>query len=195
MEKTFSELIIKGNFTLVKGFLVGYLCGAAPDAVYFFHRKKGVIRRDTLMGLVKGFLEVEDVVYLCLEDGAVEGFKKAVAAAEEKIGISIVECNKIKDAEFPFSFEVYSKEMADECREIFSNPPDVIKISDFAPVELVDEKVSPIGYHSEKHPYRYGGKGTVKGDFYGIVDLFLKCKRSNCSQFIECDEIKLNYTG
>ena len=193
MEKTFSELIIKGNFTLVKGFLLVYLCGSAPDAKYFFHRKKGIIRRDTLMGMMKGFLEVENRVYLCLEDSAVEGFKKAVAAAEEKIGISIGECKKIKGAEFLFSFEVYSNELANECKGIFSNLPENIELAEFEPVETVNEKVSPIGYHSEKHPYRYGGKGTAKGGFCGIVELFMMCKRSKCSKFIECDEVILKY--
>ena len=193
MEKTFSELIIKGNFTLVKGFLLGYLCGTASDAKYFFHKKKGIIRRDTLMGMMKGFLEFEERVYLCLEDSACEGFRKAVETAEEKIGISTGECKKIKGAEFLFSFEVYSKELAEECKGIFAGPSESIEFSGFETFEKVNEKISPIGYHSEKHSYRYGGKGAAKGDFYGIVELFMMFKRSKCSKFIECDEVVLEY--
>ncbi len=193
MKKTFSELVIKGNFTLVKGFLMGLICGIAPDTAYFFYRKKGTIRRDTLLGLMKEFLEVEDYVYLCLEDSVIEDFGKAVELAKPKIGISIKEIKKIKSAEFSFSFEIFNEELANKCKEVFSHPPESIQFVDFKPEEKIDRDAPSVGYSSEMHPYSYKGKGTARGDFSDVVELFLKCKRSKCSQFIECEEVILNF--
>jgi hypothetical protein len=112
MSKTYSELIIEGGFTLVKGFVIGFICSVSPDATYFFKQKSNVIRRETIMGLVKELFEVEDYVYLCVEDDILENFKKAVKLAEPKIGITIKEIKKIKDAEFKFSFKIFNEEIA-----------------------------------------------------------------------------------
>jgi len=193
MKKTFSELVIEGNFTLVKGFLMGFICGFAPESKYFFHRKTGIVRRDTILGLVKEFLEVEDYVYISLEDSIIDDFKKAVDVAEGKIGIQIKDIKTIKSAEFKFSFEIFNEKLAGECKAIFSNPPHDIDIIDFKPVEKIDKDAPSIGYRSERHPYHYKGKGIVKGDFDDIIELFMKCKRCKCSQFLECDEVNLNF--
>jgi hypothetical protein len=193
MSKTYSELIIEGRFTLVKGFLVGFICGVEPEAKYFFHQKSNIIKRDTLMGLVKELFEVEDYVYLCLEDNVVERFKNAVEIATPKIGISIKEIKKIKDAEFKFSFAIFNEENAKECKNIFSNLPEGINLIDFSPVEKVDKDAPVISYRKERHPYSYKGSGIVRGDFGNMVELFLKCKRSVFSQFVECEEIMLNF--
>jgi len=193
MKKAFSELVIEGNFTLVKGFLMGFICGFAPESKYFFHRKTGIVRRDTILGLVKELLEVGDYVYLSLEDSIIDDFKKAVDIAKVRIGIKIKDIKKIKSAEFKFSFEIFNEKLASEFKAILSNPPHDVEIVDFKHVEKIDKEAPSIGYRSERHPYRYKGKGIIKGNFDDVIELFMKCKRSKCSQFVECDEINLNF--
>ena len=193
MKKTFSELVIEGNFTLVKGFLMGFICGVSPETKYFFNRKTGIIRRDTLMGLVKEFLEFEDYIYICLEDSIIDDFKKAVEIAEPKIGIQIKDIKKIKSAEFKFSFEIFNEDIAKECKTIISNAPQSVNFIGFEPTEKIDKDAPLIGYRWESHPYSYKGKGIGKGDLADVVELFLNFKRSRISQFVECDEVIINF--
>jgi len=94
---------------------------------------------------------------------------------------------------FKFSFDIFNEKLASEFKAILSNPPHDVEIVDFKPVEKIDKDTPSIGYFSERHPYRYKGKGIVKGDFDDVIEFFMKCKRSKCSQFVECDEVNLTF--
>ena len=58
MQKSFSELVIEGQFVLVKGFIMGFLHGSDQEFDYFFHRKHG-IRRETFKEFIKELFEFE----------------------------------------------------------------------------------------------------------------------------------------
>lgn len=193
MSTSFSELVMRGSFSLVKGFVAGFVGSHAPTAKYFFYRQSGVIRHDSLSGLLKEFLEMEQQVYLCLEDSQIDAFSKVVEWAEPKIGIAIIEKRRIRSAALEFSFELFNKELAKQCRSIFLNAPPDVEFLSFQPVEVFDEKAPGIAFTSRVQTYRYEGSGTARGSFEGITELFLKCKRSPCADFIKCEHITLDF--
>ena len=190
--KTFSELVVEGPFILVKGFLMGFWGSREPPPRYFIHRKVG-IRRETLRDVLVELFELENLVHLCLEDEAVPAFRDAVEKAHPVIGISLKSTQKIAGAEFGFSFEIFNRDLADECKAVLSAVPEGVELIDFDQHEEVRKEAgapSLSGYGSA-HPYEYRGQGQVKGDFGGVVDLYLKCKRSKACPSILTREIGL----
>lgn len=193
MAKAFSELVITGNFTLVKGFLLGFLCARKSTAKYFFHRKAGTIRRDSFTGLIKELMDFQSDVYLCLENSEVSDFKYAIEQACPRIGLSIKQIREIKSSEFKFDFELFNPDDGRECKKILDEAQQVVEIENFEPEEIWNRGID-LGYrHEGAHVYTYKGKGIVRGDVDNVIDVFLKCKRSQFSNFARCDEVILNF--
>lgn len=193
MAKLFSELVITGNFTLVKGFLMGFLCARKSTAKYFFHRKSGTIRRDSFTGLIRELMDFQSEVYLCLENSEVPDFRFAVEQSCPRIGLSIKQIRQIKSAEFKFDFELYNPDDGRECKKILEEAQKVVEIENFEPEEIWNRSID-LGYrHEGAHIYTYKGKGVVRGGVENVIDVFLKCKRSQFSNFAKCDEVILNF--
>jgi hypothetical protein len=193
MQHSFSELVMSGSFSVIKGFLLGFLSHHAPSAQYFFYQKSGIIRHDSLAGHLKDFLEIEQRVYLCLEDEVYHAFEASVEWAGQKIGIGILERKPIASADLDFSFIIYNREIAEACQKVFTDIPPGVTLHGFSPEEEIDEKAPEISFTGSAHPYCYKGQGTLSGAFSGIVELFLRSKRSRCSDFIDCGKIQLHF--
>lgn len=188
----YCELVVEGPFILVKGFLVGFWSGSEPRPRYFLHRKAG-IRRETLRDVLGELFEWENLVHICLEEGAAAAFEEAVDRSTPVIGISIRSRRAIEAASFEFSFQVFNRPLADECKSILTQVPEGVELVGCDPKEEVrdeDREYSLSGYGGV-HPYAYLGKGAVRGDFGGVVDLYLRCKRSKARDFILTGEIAL----
>ena len=196
MQRAFSELVIEGPFILVKGFLMGFWSTQEPPPQYFFHRKAG-IRRETLRDALVELFELENMVHVCLEEAAVQPFQDAVVRAKSVIGLSVRSVKKVVAAEFEFSFEMFSEELADEGKGIFGHLPEGVELVSFEPEEVVHEIQKGRRYagYAPVRPYVYKGMGHCKGEFGGVVDLFLKCKRSKAASFILTGKIELTLEG
>ncbi|NOX90756.1 MAG: hypothetical protein GXO77_17280 [Calditrichaeota bacterium] len=190
MGKSFSEIVIEGPFMLIKGFLLGFLACRKPDATYFFHRKTN-IRRETLKEFVKEFFELENYVHLCLEDELIEPFKEAVSLYNKVTGYEIKSIKSIKSAEFSFAAEIFEKDYATQFKEMLNNLPEGVKLIDYFPNELVEKDAKGLESYAPLHDYIFRAKGIVSGDFEGVVDLYMKIKRSELNDFVICSEIKL----
>jgi hypothetical protein len=193
MTKDYRELVVAGSFALVKGFLLGFRCGSGREFSYFFHHKSG-IRRDTLTELVKDVLELDNYVHLCLEEDVVESFKEAVAKAGPVVGIEVRKERRIKEARFDFSFRINNRRAADKIKETLNNLPQGVKIEGYEPQELThkNEEKATAGY-APIHAYDFKGSGVVRGDFGGIMELFLKIKRMPESELMLMGDIVLNF--
>jgi hypothetical protein len=190
---SYCELVVEGPFILVKGFLVGFWSCTEPRPRYFLHRKSG-IRRETLRDVLGELFEWENLVHICLEKQSLEAFQKAVDLARPVIGIKVRSVGSIRGASFDFSFQVFNRALADECKKIFGDLPEDVDLVGWNPTEeITDEarKESLSGYVGV-HPYAYTGKATVRGECGGVVDLYLRCKRSKARDFILTGEITLD---
>jgi len=193
MGKSFSELVIAGPFELVKGFLIGFRCGAGEEFGYFFHHKSG-IRRDTLSETLKGIFAIEYHVHLCLEDSVLERFQQAVEKAGSQIGLKIVNAKPIKAARFDFSFTINNRKAAQNVRKLLDHPAEGVSLEDYRPLEeehAEHEKV--VGGYAPLHPYSFKGSGTAHGGFGPVMELFLAVHRIPESELVLTGEIALEF--
>lgn len=190
MQKSFSELVIEGQFVLVKGFLMGFLHGSDHEFDYFFHRKHG-IRRETFKEFIKDLFEFDSHVHVCLDNNIIPKFLKAIEKSKEKIGLDVKSVRAIKSANFSFSFEIFNEELAKETKKIFDSPSEGIKILDYKPVEESVNSATGVEGYAPVHSYAARGNGKAEGNFCDIMGLYLSIKRSKGSESIMCSEINL----
>lgn len=191
MAKEYIEVIMTGSFDVVKGFVCGYFLGAGVTRRPFFHVKSGTIRHDTLIGNIKSLLSMENKVPFCMETGMWEDFKKAETIAEHRLGIAIKEVKKIVHAEFDFHHEIFNKERAQTCKDMLNHPPEEVELVSYNPIEEKHEEYPTLTLGSLAHSYSYTGKGSVRGPFESVVNLFLTIKESKCCEHIECRHLQL----
>ncbi len=189
--RPFSELVIEGPFLLVKGFLVGFLSCAKPEGKYFFHRKSG-IRRETLKDFLKDFFELDNYVHLCLETELVDQFLGAAKFYQEKTGMKVQSVRSIRSASFSIAYEFYNEKLAGKAKKMLQDLPSGVKITDYAPLEIKDERGEGIEAYAPLHKFTSRGKGEVVGDFGGVLELYLTIKRSDISESIICSDVRLD---
>ena len=190
MARKFSEIVIEGPFMLVKGFLLGFLSCKKPDGKYFFHRKAN-IRRETLKEFVKELFELENYVHLCMENDLIEPFKQSLELYTKVTGYGIQSVKAIKGAHFSFAAELFEKDLAVNFRQIIENLPEGVKLINYRPSEEFERDAKGIESYAPLHEYVFRAKGEIEGEFEGVVDTYMKIKRSDLSEFIICSEIKL----
>ena len=192
MSTAFSELVVEGPFTMVKGFLLGFLACRKPEGKYFFHRKDN-IRRETFGEFVKELFELENYVHFCLEDDVIEPFKTAINLYTKITGYKIKSIKAIKGAEFSFAAEIFNKKIAEGFKEILKNLPEDVKLDDYYPSEQINKDAKGIESYAPLHEYIFRSKGTITGDFAGLMDLYTKIKRGNLSDFVMLSQIRLHF--
>ncbi|RMF60790.1 MAG: hypothetical protein D6748_03205 [Calditrichaeota bacterium] len=192
MATTYTELIIKAPFLLVKGLLLGFMYGRGEEFPYFFHRKTG-IRRETVGEIVRELLVLDTHTFLCLPDAVVDEFAEVVKKAEPVVQCKVVGQRKIAGAEFSFSFECLTQKTANKCKKLLGDLPEGVELVDFNPVEEKHKRRGTIGGYAPAPAYLYKGHGVARGDFGGVIDLYLRIKRSDISDFILCSDVKLKF--
>ncbi|MHB2154720.1 hypothetical protein ACX8XN_10020 [Calditrichota bacterium GD2] len=190
MERKFSEIVIEGPFMMVKGFLLGFLACKKPEGKYFFHRKEN-IRRETLKEFVKELFELENYVHLCLEDELIEPFKQAIELYTQKTGYVIKSIKPIKGASFSFAAEIFEKELGNSFKQIVDHLPKGVSLKNYTPSEIIEQDAKGFEKYAPLHEYIFRAKGEIEGDFEGVIDTYMKIKRSDLNNFVICSEIKL----
>jgi hypothetical protein len=193
MKTSYSELVIKAPFLLVKGLLLGFMHGRDETFNYFFDRKAGV-RRETLGEMFRELMELDTHTYLCLPNHVIADFMKMIENIEERIGIEVESVKEIGSAEFSFSFEIFNRKYARSSKEFIENLPGTIQLLNYEPKELVDEGlVDMTGGYAPVHSYCYSGQGIARGEFADIMEAYLKIKRSKLADSVLCSEIRLYF--
>lgn len=196
MGKQFTELVLAGSRERVKGFLLGFRNGTTREFDYYFHHKSG-IQRDTLGEFMKEVLELENLIHVCIEDDMVEPFARAVAKATPLIGIEVKEHHRIKSARFNFSFNIYSRRVAMEMKQILNDLPPGVALMNYAPLEE-ERPVNPaelsMGY-APLQVYFFKGEGRIEGDFAVVIQAYQDLKRARAGEVVLLDDIVLELEG
>jgi hypothetical protein len=191
MNQSFYEVVLEGNFMLVRGFVIGFLSAIKPNGLFFFHRKAG-IRRETLKEFLREFFELENHVHFCLESDLIDDFKKAAEYYEKLTGMKIQSIKEIKNAHFSFTYEFFNEELAQKAKDILTNLPEGLVIKDYMPFENKDDEgIGMEGGYAPLHEFTSRGKGIIEGKFGSVIELFLKIKRSDLSESIICSDVDL----
>lgn len=192
MGKKYSEIIVEGGFMLAKGFLLGFLSTTQQQGGYFFHRKSG-IRRETFRELLKDFFELDNHVHVCLEQSLVEKFKTASSLYTEITGNKIVSEKEIAFASFSFSYEFFNQDLAKQAKEIINNLPADVSLTDYFPFEEHSAEGHGVESYAPLHEFTTRARGKLSGDFAGVMDIYLRIKKSKLCESIICDEVALNF--
>ena len=191
MNQSFFEVVLEGNFMLVRGFVIGFLSAIKPNGLFFFHRKAG-IRRETLKEFLRDFFEMDNYVHFCLEADLIERFKSAAEYYEQETDMKIHSIKLIKSARFSFAYEFFNEELTKKTKEILSHLPDGLAIKNYNPSVTKDEEGKGMeGGYAPLHEFSARGKGVVEGEFGAVIELFLKIKRSDLSESIICSDVDL----
>jgi len=184
----FEQIVIKAPFILTKGFVLGYRHSKPEGFQYFFNRKAG-IRKETIRGHIKGFFDINQFSYLCIETSVCDDFVRAVKEVES-FGMTIEDRSLIKSAEFKFSFEVFNQEEGNALKAVFENKGSDVDLRGYAPEERIDD-VKKMRAKGSSHAYSYKGNGTANGPFEGVMNLYLATKKCKAADFVLCSEISL----
>lgn len=167
--------------------MLGYRHSKPEGFKYFFNRKSG-IKRETFAGHVKGFFDIKQFSYLCIESSVADDFERAIKEVEG-LGLTMSSRAPIQGAEFRFSFEVYNEDFSEEIKLIFENRPDTVKLIDYDPEEIFSK--GKLRTKGSSHSYSYRGRGVVSGEFEDVMDIYLALKKGAFTDFILCNEIVL----
>jgi len=191
MNQSFFEIVLEGNFMLVRGFVIGFLAATKQKGLYFFHRKAG-IRRETLKEFLRDFFELDNHVHFCLEADLIEQFKKAVNFYEKQTGMKMHSIKPIKNARFSFTYEFFNEKLAQKTKKLLANLPEGLVIKNYVPFESKNSDGAGMeGGYAPLHEFTSRGKGIIEGEFSGVIELFLNIKRSDLSESIICSDIDL----
>ncbi len=98
----------------------------------------------------------------------------------------------IKGAHFSFSYELYNEKLTDKTKKILSKLPEGLILKNYKPYINRDEEGKGMeGGYAPLHEFTARGKGIIEGEFGGVIELFLKIKRSDLSESIICSDIDL----
>ena len=153
------------------------------------------IHRDTFSGIIKELLAMDNLVYVCIEQTAAEDFKNAIIRGMPDEGVEVQKERMIAGAHFNFSFSIYNGKLADEVKNILQSLPDGLEIKDYNPEERGDKSArdeATAGY-APMHEYEFKGKGTISGDFDGIINVYQRLQQLPESDVVDVDDIKLKF--
>lgn len=192
MSTQFAELSVKGNFMLVKGFLVGFLTARNSDVQYFFPHRAGTIRRDTVTGSIKQLMELESDVHVCIEMSEVDDFRNAIEKAHPRIGIEVTSMRGIQGAGFECECELFNEEDSKSCKAIMAHARETARVQVVKEEENIDPRVLQDKLH-KTHPYEYRNKSKIHGDFGAVMNIFLELRRARFADFVKLSEVTLDF--
>ena len=191
MAKQYKELVISAPFILVKGFLMGLIEGTGKDPVYFFSQRSG-IRVETLSEGLKEWLGFENLVHLCLEDGFAERLKQGIENTHKKLGMELRSEKLIESAGFEFHARFFDKDEADSFHSrVDDHLPEGVYLDGFKEAAVEDPgHESGVGMYTASHKFQYKGKGTIVGEFGGVIQLFHEFQKD---PMVEVEAVRLNF--
>ncbi len=194
MATLFYVLSLDTPFPIVKGFVQGFMQGRGSSFTYFFPRKGG-IKKETFGDVFKEYLSLHCSTQICIPENVLREFKLAVNQSQESIGIHIEAVKKIESAYFRFHFHIYTEEFAHNMKSIMKKIPAGVKVEQYEPVESRNEAI--VGVHeaiyeySPVSSYAYEGSGNIIGEFEGVLDMYLRIKKSPVTENILCSDLHL----
>jgi hypothetical protein len=171
MGRAHVEVVVEGPRGRARGFVEGYLTGRGVGARLLDAEEEG-FGRDTLREQLREFLHPRaEVLHLLVPAEALDPVREAVdAAASAGVPVAIRRVLQVVGASFEFSFSAFSREHGRRLVSLVESLPREVRVLRDAPFEeRVDPTARGIEAYSPVHEYEIRGKGTVEGDFEGVL--------------------------
>jgi len=193
MNRKYSELVIKGPFLLVKGFIMGFLSGNGKDSPYYFHRKHG-IQRETMKDVLKDVLDVDNYVHLCIATNLYKPFREALQNSASEHALSIESKKDIQSANFHFSMASYNENISKKILNIIQHPTEGAQLKGYKIHKMIDDSSVPLAAYSPVHKYELHTSGMIDGDFSGVMETYNQLRFGEFSESILLSEVSLEFT-
>ena len=173
MDNRWFKITIVGDEAMVKGLITGFLRGRGMDP------EKGVVFCEDFKFLEESFLQTlkewihlsEEMTHILAVGGLLDSVKEALRLSGPPLGCRLLSLQEIKNASFPFRYEIFSKKSGEEAKALFNTIPDSIRIQYEEKDEIIDENARGVEVYSPSHEYTLKAKGTASGPIADILAL------------------------
>jgi hypothetical protein len=174
MVRKYFELVVEGQFDLVKGFILGFLEGKGIRESAVFAREHHVKGDRDFKHVLRALTGKEDQARVLVDEGVNESLIESLANVREAIPLKLVSTREISGAHAGFTYEAYAKEMGDELKALFANPPPGVAVADYEVEEKVDPEGKGIEAYAPLHDYEIKAKGKITGAVRPLIDFYDK---------------------
>jgi hypothetical protein len=192
MQKTFIEAVFEGDYKSVRGYLEGFVAALGIRYGYFICSDSGV-ESETMAEQIREWISLGTRIHhVLMEDGLFEKIRDAMEAAGNSalVNSSCIKSTKqVKGAFFRFRFETYGRKYAEEIKELLRQLPEGVTLSEYTPVEKIDEDCKGVELYTVCHDYVFSGDGLISGDVGAVIRL-----RSalDAHPLIEAEKVRLD---
>ena len=193
MQNKFIEAVFEGHYNAIRGYIEGFLDGMGKDYLFYISSDSSV-EAETLAEQIKEWITlgnglhhiiIEDELFIKIRDAL------SIAGRSGLLNISSIKTSKpVKGASFTFRFSAYGRKYAEEIKEILGRIPEGVSLTDYEPVETIDEDAKGVELYSPVHEYVFQGKGIISGAVEKIIPLR---KSLDEHPLIEADKVTLAF--
>jgi len=189
MAKKYSEMVIEGNATVTKAFVMGFVLGGKHGGEYYFNKDEG-ISREALLKWFKELVRTFDYLTCVVMEQSLAEKVRAALEHDHDLPLNFHSEKKIQGASFEFKYEVYSKPFGLKIKKLFKGLPKELVLKGYEPEEKeVPEAAGPEGYAPE-HSYQLEASGQIEGSFEKVIELYRRLKEE---PLVTTEKIKLEY--
>jgi hypothetical protein len=193
MQKKFVEAVFKGHYNAVRGYIEGFLDGMGKDYLFYISSDSAV-EAETLAEHLREWITLGNGFHhIIIEDEPFIKIREALSIAGRTSLLnssSLISSKPVKGASFTFSFSAYGRKYAEEIKEKVGRIPEGVSLTDYEPVETIDEGAKGIELYTPAHDYVFEGKGVLSGAVEEIIPLR---KSLDDHPLIEADKVKLAF--
>jgi hypothetical protein len=188
-ENYYYEVSVGGSFDLVKGFVLGLLEGRSLSGEAIIALEHKIKKDHEFKDLLRHISGKEDQVRVLMSDNALERFKEALTSLGEGLDLKVSSVRRVGGAHFHFTYESYTKEIGEELKGLFANPPEGVSVSGYKVEEDVNPDAQGIEAYAPLHKYEIRGKGRIYGSVREVIDFH---KRLEGNSLVQLEDIELD---
>jgi len=190
MDTRWFKITIVGDEALVKGLITGFLRGRGIDP------EKGIVFCEDFKFLEENFLQTlkewihlsKEMTHILADSGLLDSVKDALRLGGPSLGCRLLTLQEIKNASFPFRYEIFSKEHGEKAKALFNTIPASIRIQYEEKDEIIDKNARGVEVYSPSHEYTLKAKGTASGS---IADILALHREMDGNELIQADDMAL----
>jgi hypothetical protein len=192
MQKEFIEAVFEGDYHTIRGYIEGFVAARGKESCYYVCTDCGV-EPETLSEHIREWISLGGKLHhLLIESELFNEIRAALMAADKKAILcsSAIKSNKnVRGANFHFRFEAYGKKYAHEIKAILERLPERMVLTDYNPVEKIDEECKGVELYTVCHDYEFKGEGTLSGPVEQVIALR---EALDAHPLVEAGKVKLD---
>jgi len=174
--ESYEKLEFEARPEVVRSFSAGWAAGRGWTREEMAQRiiwpEEWHVQIDSKMQEIVGAITHEVECIILVRSDTIADLLKAVEPWERRLSMTLRSRQLIESASFKFSFKFYSREEAEQVRQLFENLPAGVQMSDdYQPVERADASASGPELYAPAHDYSFSGSGTLSGDLRGVLQI------------------------